>query len=270
MTNYNIGICIEKNIVEPFIFERAIANIQSLSKKYNLKIYTQETIAELNNCVHSCPSQKMIDDYKKGEIDCFIRGINDDLKFQSKFKETFGYKELLRLVFVQDNYNREFGIGPASAGEGEGVEKRLEFAIKVSNFLSYMKINPKIAVMSRCRKESVNHSEANEESWENSDYIVSELTKLGITASNIGIEIENAVGKFNYVLVENGLIGNQIYRTLMFLGNGRILGIPAFGINDLKYQYLYENNSRNEENYEPHINASIYYMENMEKRKQIT
>jgi len=266
-TQYNIGICIERDIVNDCKYKQAISNIQSLSKKYQLKVYTQEAIPNTDYIIHSDPSQKMIDDYIKLEIDCFIRGINDTFTFQSKLKNTFGYKDILRLSFFKDAKDRKFGIGPVSAGEGEGKTKRLEFAMKVCDFFIYAGINPKIAVMSRCRSGSILYSYQNRKSWEESDFIVSKLIENGISARNVGIEIENAVAEFNYILVVNGITGNQIYRMLTFFTNSEILGVPAFFKKDLKFNCLYEDNSRNDTNYENHIQAAIFFAE---KRKMLS
>jgi predicted methyltransferase MtxX (methanogen marker protein 4) len=252
----------ESGVIDYQTYNDVAANIQSLSTKYNLRIYTQKQISNTNCVVCNNPSQKMIDDYKDGIIDFFVRGINNDLKFQSKFKTTFGYSELMRVFFVQDAYGRKFGLGPISAGEGEGNEKRLSFAVKVANFMRYINMMPKIAVMSRCRYASQNYSKQNKESWEESDYIVNELSKIGIEAKNVGIEIEKSVDNFNYILVVNGLVGNQIYRTLTFLGRGVTIGIPTFGIEDNSFLYGYEDNSRNEIEYEHHIKAAILYANN--------
>ena len=254
-----IGICIENGIVEDNIKEKVVANLQSISKVYNLKVYAQQEILDLDCIVCDDPSQKMIDDYKEGVIDFFIRGINDDLTFQSKFKKTFGYSRLMRLGFLRDAHDREFGIGPLSAGEGEGRENRLSYIFKAVGFMKRINKTPKIAVMSRCRKGSRFESEQNEKSWVESDYIVFQLEKIGIEAENVGIELEKAVGKFDYILTVNGLVGNQVLRALAFLGNGSLIGGPAFALEDTEFRYCYEDNSRNEIDYKHHIKAALLY-----------
>ena len=252
-----IGICIEDGIVEDKIKEKVIVNLQFISKDCNLKVYVQQAIPALDCIICNDPSQKMIDDYKEGIIDFIVRGINDDLTFQEKFKNTFRYNEIMRLWFVQDIHGREFGMGPISAGEGEGKQQRLSFVLKVVDFMKHINKTPRIAVMSRCRKDSQHRSDQNKESWEESEFIVSQLKNIGIESENVGIELEKAVGKYNYILMVNGLVGNQVCRTLIYLAKGQIVGAPAFALEDIEFRYCYEDNSRNETDYKHHVKAAI-------------
>lgn len=252
-TKYRIGIC-QENVIPALT-----KNLLQIAKKHDLIIYGKK-IKGLN-CISDCfdPSQKLIDDYKNGAIDTFVRGINDDYTFQNKYKETFQFKQLMRLVFLRDAHGRDLCLGPVSASEAATIDERIKFVKKSVEFLNRININPRVAVMSACRKGSINYSEANKKSWSESELVVEELSKIGIEAENVGIEIEKSVGNFNFILPASGLIGNQIFRTLTFLGKGQIYGIPAFSPEDDSFQYCYEDNSRNEVAYESHIRAATLW-----------
>lgn len=247
-----IGICLEWEL--PTLTE----DLEKLASKYNLVTYGQEIAGVEYRNYSDDPSMDLINDFKEGKIDCFVRGINDDYTFQHKYMTQLQLSRLMRLFIVKDVHNREFCIGPISASEAIDKDDRLNFAIRAINFLRLLGINPRVAVMSTCRHGSVNYSQSNKESWEESDYIVSELKyQLEVEAKNVGIELEKSVDEYDFILPVRGIIGNQIYRALTFLGGGNILGIPAFDIE--KPTVCYEDNGRNEFDYECHIKAAQFW-----------
>lgn len=251
-----VGICLEWEL--PKLTE----NLKSLTKRYHMVTYGTH-IDGIDFVKHSDdPSMDLIEDFKTGAIDCFVRGINDDYTFQHKYKDALGIGRLMRLAFMKDAHEREFCLGPISASEAVDYEDRLQFAIRTVNFIKMMGVTPSVAVMSACRPGSVNYSESNRESWTESDKIVEKLGEMDIEAKNVGIELEKSVGNYNVILPVRGIIGNQIFRTLTFLGAGEVLGIPAFSIDNPIL--CYEDNSRNEEDYECHIKAALLWS-NLEK-----
>ena len=247
-----VGICLEWEL--PALTK----DLEKLASKYNLVTYGQEIAGIEYRKYSDDPSMDLIKDFKEGRIDCFVRGINDDYTFQKKYMTQLQLSRLMRLLIVKDVHDREFCLGPISASEAIDKDDRLNFAIKAVNFLRLIGINPRVAVMSACRIGSINYSQSNKESWEESDYIVSKLKdQLQVDVKNVGIELEKSVGEYDFILPARGIIGNQIYRTLSFLGGGKILGIPAFDIE--KPTVCYEDNSRNEFDYECHIRAAQYW-----------
>ena len=246
-----VGICLEWEL--PQLTE----NLKTLSDQYHLITYGTR-IDGIDFAAYSeDPSMDLIQDFKSGKIDGFVRGINDDYTFQRKFKKELNFKRMMRLAFMKDAHGREFCLGPISASEAVDYEDRLQFTIRTVNFIKKMGVTPSVAVMSACRPGSVNYSESNHESWMESDKIVEKLQEMGIEAKNVGIEIEKSVGNYNVILPVRGIIGNQIFRTLTFLGKGEVLGIPAFDINNPLL--CYEDNSRNEVDYECHIKAALLW-----------
>ena len=248
-----IGICMENEI--PDLLKE---NLLQLSTSHDLRIYSRKIVFPVT-IEASDPSMKLLVDYKNGEIDTFVRGINDDYTFQQKYKDLFHFKQLMRLAILKDAHQNEFCLGPISASEAATFDDRRIFITKTIDFLQSVKINPRVAIMSRCRAGSVDYSKENKINWNESNAIRDELRSKGVDCENVGIELEKAVGHFNVIIPANGMIGNQIFRTLTFLGKGSIIGIPAFSTEDRSFRYCYEDNSRNELDYESHINAASFW-----------
>ena len=246
-----IGVCLEWEL--PALTE----NLKMLSKSFQLVTYGQKIDGIEYGGRSSDPSADLIEDYLSHKICGFVRGINDDYTFQRKFKSALDTPRLMRLAFMKDVHGREFCLGPLSASEAVDKEDRLQFTLKAASFIKAFGVVPSVAVMSACRPGSVNYSASNKESWEESDYIVDELRKRGYEADNVGIELEKSAGNYHLIIPVRGIIGNQIFRTLTFLGGGEVLGVPAFGFDNPAI--CYEDNSRNEENYENHIKAALLW-----------
>ena len=245
-----IGICYEWRI--PGLEK----DLTALSAKYNLVIYGLP-IKGLVNKNSEDPSMDLIRDYKEGKIDGFVRGVNDDYTFIAKYKKEFNFEKIMRLAFLKDYFGREFCLGPLSASEAVDAVDRMNYALVACRFIQGMGVKPRVAVMSICRKGSTNFSESNKVNWQESDNIVEKLRANGFEAVNMGIEIDKAVEKYNFILPVNGVVGNQIFRTLVILGGGGVLGMPAFNIED--FSLCYEDNSRNEESYCSHVKAALVW-----------
>ena len=248
--NKTIGICYEWEI--PALEK----DLQNLSAKYNLVIYGLP-IKGLVNKNSADPSMDLIKDYRDGKIDSFVRGVNDDYTFIGKYKKEFKFEKIMRLAFLKDYHGREFCLGPLSASEAVDAEDRLNYALVACRFIQAMGVKPRVAVMSICRKGSTNFSESNKVNWQESENIVEQLQTNGFEAENMGIEIDKAVERFNFILPVNGVVGNQLFRTLVLLGGGGVLGMPAFNVEN--FGLCYEDNSRNEVNYNSHIKAAIVW-----------
>lgn len=202
------------------------------------------------------PSAAMIEAFQTNAIDAFVRGVNDDFTFQRKFCEAMECGPLLRLSILGPASGGPFALGPVSAAEANGREGRLHYAHRAAQLLEAFGVAPVVAVMAGCRSGSRDLSAANRASWDEAEDLVMELRARGVTACNVGIELERAVAVANFVLPVNGLVGNQIYRSVVFLGGGSVLAVPAFASTGALVDVCYEDNSRNESGFVQHIRAA--------------
>ena len=62
------------------------------------------------------------------------------------------------------------------------------------------------------------------QTYEDAEFIVDYFAKKGIDARNYAIEIETALKDgCNIIVPPNGMVGNQIFRTLVLVGGGKML-----------------------------------------------
>ncbi|MFA7653648.1 MAG: hypothetical protein WCX97_01200 [Candidatus Magasanikbacteria bacterium] len=200
---------------------------------------------------------KMIEMFKKGEINQFVRGQIDDFGLVDNFKKAFNIPVEVRrdtAGLVLDPKGHEFFIAGASNPDSQNyVDKRRVTDGVIWLLDTYFKVKPKVAVMSTCRSGSYGRDPVMSATYEEAEKLVTELTERGIEARNVNIELEQAVAwGANIIVAARGAIGNQIFRTLYYLCGGKILCCPTY----FPGQAIYEDDSRNETDYYPHLIAA--------------
>ena len=202
------------------------------------------------------PEEKLATMFANDEFDGIIRGTIDDFKTYETYQRLTGEKYTLGPGLMEDPSGRQFFMSPASNPEGWEKEERLEIAESIGEFVKEWGIEPKIAVFTGQRHETHPRKKHIKEgvtgilnkTYEDAEWIVSELKKKGFEAKNWAIDLNPAVEAGSNVLIPvNGMVGNQIFRVLLFCG-GKILACPRLGLSR-----CYEDNSRTEKDYEYHV-----------------
>ena len=152
-------------------------------------------------------------------------------------------------ALVRDAHRREFFLGPINAWEARGLRGKMQFASRTAGLLSGLGITPCVAAMAACRQgEAQTSSEAR--SWDAAEKLVARLRTAGFDARNVSLSINAAVDDgCNLILVENGVVGNQVARTLLFLGGGDLLAHPVLSDAGV----VYEDCSRDEVDFCRHV-----------------
>jgi predicted methyltransferase MtxX (methanogen marker protein 4) len=92
---------------------------------------------------------------------------------------------------------------------------------------------PKIAVLSGGRAEDVGRSSKIDESIAQGE-ILSRITRNKYIVKHYYILIENAIADHaNFILAPDGISGNLIFRSLIFLGSGKSHGALTLGIKEI-------------------------------------
>lgn len=246
-----IGVCIEQPR------EALLESIRMHTGLCSLQVFSTTHLTGLECRVSSNPAAHLALAFQRGEIDGLVRGVNDDFTFQSTMREVFGCPPFLRLAILRDTHGRSFAMGPVSAAEASTLEERKDYAWRCCTFLEKFGIVPRAAVMAGCRSGSRTKNRTNQDSWEDAEAVTAYLKGKGISAANYEIELDLAVQEANIVFPVNGLVGNQIYRSLVFLGAGAVVAVPAFTRMYDPLLVCYEDNSRNENEYGQHIRAAM-------------
>lgn len=196
---------------------------------------------------------KMIRDFKAGKIDELVRGQVDDLSMVGEAKKLFKIDPNLRRIdigLLRDDFGREFFLTGGSNPDLQTLEEKIRVSTEVAKWVKdVFGVAPKVAVMATCRPGSYGKDPVMSQTFDEAEATVKHLKSLGYFAENVHIEIERAMEFANIIVPARGTIGNQIFRAIAFLSKGKILACPTYFPGKL----IYEDNSRNEKDWYPHI-----------------
>ena len=189
--------------------------------------YSKETIPStiVSVAVSASPEKMLINDLFTGKIDAAIRGslpANDTLKY---LKSVFQVDHLERIALLETAKGKQFFFAPVGVDEGWTVAEKAEFVTKAQRLATSFGIPPKTAILSGGRLGDIGRHEKVDQSIRDAE----EVARL-TGAEHREILIENAVEDCGVIIAPDGISGNLIFRTLVFLGGGRGLGAPVVNI----------------------------------------
>lgn len=172
-----------------------------------------------------------------GKVDGILRGTLDDFRVWEAYQQRTGEQTALGPALLQDPHGRRFFLSPASNPEGWSREERHAIAKGLAVFAREWRITPTIAVFASERHETYPRKKHIREgvvgilnqTYEDAEWIVERLRAEGFDAKNWAIDLNVAVDAGANILIPvNGMVGNQIFRVLMFCG-GTFLGAFRIG-----------------------------------------
>lgn len=189
-------------------------------------------------------------------VEGIVRGTLDDFKTIEAYEKLTRERCSLVPALLENTVQQQFFIEPISNPDGWTKEERLLRVSELVEFVVKWEITPKIAVYAGVRHETYERRKGNREgvagllnqTYEDADWIVGELSKRGWEAKNCTIELDAAVQDgYNIHVPVNGMVGNQASRGVL-AGGGAIVAVPRLGLSR-----LYEDNTRTEKDFEFHI-----------------
>ncbi|MFA6473769.1 MAG: hypothetical protein WCV85_02755 [Patescibacteria group bacterium] len=192
----------------------------------------------------------------KGEFDAIIRGTVDDFKTYEKYTELTGEKYTFAPALLASPNGFHFFLTSASNPENWQKEDRLLSSSQIAGFLQSWDVTPNLAVFSGERHETYPRKKHIREgvvgilnqTYEDAEWIVKELQAQGFQAKHWAIDLNPAIeAGANIICPVNGMVGNQVFRVLLFCG-GKILFGTRLGLSK-----LYEDNSRTEKDFSYHV-----------------
>lgn len=217
-----------------------------------------KTIRDFEVITGGNPEETLSENLIAGKFEGFIRGTLDDFKNREAYTKLSGNQmiEEEAVALIESGNGHRFFLSPLSNTQGWKKEERLATAIYHATFCKEWHITPRVAVFTGVRHESYQRKKDMRDglagilnqTYEDTEWVVSELTKAGFEAKNWSIDLDLAVQDGYTVLVPvNGMVGNQILRAI-FLSGGKMLFASWMGI-----PHFYEENSRNEIDYDYHV-----------------
>jgi predicted methyltransferase MtxX (methanogen marker protein 4) len=181
------------------------------------------------------PEEVLIAKLQSGEIDAIVRGQADAIILRAQLVERFHYPpdKIKDLGVVKDNLGRVFIACGISHSQGWTVDQKVELIREAVDLLRVLNLPVKIGVTSGARSDTVGPIPYLAETYADADKIVGLLgTEMPI--KHYCIDIEKAIADQCTVLVfANGMVGNHVLRSLVFLGQIKIYGGIISGIDRL-------------------------------------
>lgn len=178
--------------------------------------------------IHSMePSKKLIELLAKGKIDGAVRGTLSATKTLSILKGEFGMRKLYRVSLLETADGVPFFLAPVGIDEGSSADDKIELIRRGVEYITRLGIETKVGILSGGRFEDKGRDERVDRTLEEAEIVTKKACGMGINATNYSILIEDAIKEANFIVAPDGISGNLIFRTLVFLGGGHGYGAPV-------------------------------------------
>ncbi|SFM20000.1 methanogenesis marker protein Mmp4/MtxX [Methanolobus profundi] len=185
------------------------------------------------------PERTLGDLLKSRYIDAAVRGTAGASQTLAHLKKILCQEKLHRIALLQTNEGKPFFIAPVGIDEGNELADKIEF-IKIGvEYIRRFDIEPVVGILSGGRMGDLGRNSRVDQTLAEGDFIANRVREQGIDAEHYTILIEDAIKEANFILAPDGISGNLIFRTLVFLGGGDGLGAPI-----LMDDYVFVDTSR--------------------------
>jgi Predicted phosphotransacetylase len=197
-------------------------------------------LAEFDSVASSAPEERMISDLEKGDIDAAVRGQVHAEPFRAQLCRLYGQSfqpSEQMIVVLEFPGGRPMIMSPASNTIAGHMGERAGLIESSVSFCKQMGLPVKIGLLARCRpgevpdESSVALTDRQDirsiiDSHRETEMLV-EQYRDRFAIKNYGIDFEKAYEDGVTILIEpNGTVGNQVIRTLYFLGAVKFYGAP--------------------------------------------
>lgn len=206
------------------------------------------------------PEEKLAQILYKEEVDGIVRGTVDDFKTFETYQKLVGEektKEMKELSMLEDAFGRQFFVSEASNPGGWTKEEKIHNVEGIIEFMKELGMEPKIGTIAGTRHGTYERKKEVKtgvvgilnKTYEEAEIVANYFKEKGYDAKNYAIELNGAVeDSCNILVPPNGMVGNQWFRALCLIGGGKILIASRSNL-----PHVYEDNSRNEKEFEYHI-----------------
>ncbi|ABN56766.1 MULTISPECIES: methanogenesis marker protein Mmp4/MtxX [Methanoculleus] len=171
------------------------------------------------------PEVALIEALYAGRIDAAVRGTLPASSTLKYLKQTAGVECLERIALLETADGRLFLLAPVGVDEGWTVEEKVRFVRIGRDIARSFGLAEGVAILSGGRLGDIGRHPSVDRTMADAE-LVARLTG----AEHTEILIEEAVGRYGMVVAPDGISGNLIFRTLVFLGAGAGHGAPVVNI----------------------------------------
>ncbi|MGB9936840.1 MAG: methanogenesis marker protein Mmp4/MtxX [Methanobacterium sp.] len=196
------------------------------------------------------------------EVDAAVRGSLSASNILNILRDNYG-NNLYRASYLEVGGNK-FLFAPVGIDEGGNLEDKLKIIESGAEFLLKLGIKPKIGILSGGRAQDIGRSSKIDNSIKEGINLT-EIIKDKYSVKHYFILIENAIkDNANFIIAPDGITGNLIFRTLVFLGSAKSYGAVTLGINHI---FIDTSRSQSVEGYKRALNFS-YYLSRLNSRNE--
>lgn len=178
--------------------------------------------------IHSVEApKKLVELLLSGKIDGAVRGTLSATKTLSELKRSLSIKKLYRVALLETLDGKPFFLAPVGIDEGNSIDDKVELVKRAAQHFGRLGVKMKVGILSGGRFEDKGRGETIDRTLEDAEIVTKKLLEIGIEAKNYSILIEDAIEEANFILAPDGISGNLIFRTLVFLGGGYGHGAPV-------------------------------------------
>lgn len=212
--------------------DKVIASANQVCGAFEIVCYCRPGIVDLKTvgtCVrvaeHANPEQALIDDLMAGRIDAAVRGTLPANATLKALKKAAGVDHLERIALLETVHGKKFLLTPVGVDEGWTVAEKLELIKKGRIIARKFGLSEKVGILSGGRLGDVGRHPQVDASMAEAELVA----RLG-DAAHCEILIEDAIETCGLIIAPDGISGNLIFRTLVFLGGGEGHGAPVVNI----------------------------------------
>ncbi|MDO9036239.1 MAG: methanogenesis marker protein Mmp4/MtxX [Methanoregula sp.] len=212
--------------------EKVIESANRVSGKFEILCYCCPGIVDRNTAgtgvsitEHASPEQALVDDLMAGRIDAAVRGTLPANATLKALKKAAGVDHLERIALLETISGKKFLLTPVGVDEGWTVGEKLELIKKGRNIAKKFGLPEKVGILSGGRLGDIGRHPQVDASMADAEL----LARLG-DATHCEILIEDAVETCGLIIAPDGISGNLVFRTLVFLGGGKGHGAPVVNI----------------------------------------
>lgn len=180
-----------------------------------------------NLAIHTSPTpgQDMVNDLMHGTIRAAIRGTLPANSTLTALKQAAGVDHLERIALLETAGGKKFLLAPVGVDEGWSIAEKVAIVVKGREIAGKFGLPKRVAILSGGRLGDVGRNRRVDRSMAEAE-LIARLTG----ETHYEILVEDAINEAGVIIAPDGITGNLMFRTLMFLGAGHGHGAPVVNI----------------------------------------
>jgi putative methanogen marker protein 4 len=174
------------------------------------------------------PAKDMIGDLASGRLAAAVRGTLPANQTLALLKKANHVEFLMRAALLETAGGEKFFLAPVGVDEGWTVSQKIDLAVRTQKLAARCGLQTRIGILSGGRSGDIGRHPEVDRSLADAE-LVAKMTG----GTHYQILIEDAIRDCGIIIAPDGISGNLIFRTLVFLGSGHGYGAPVLNIDTI-------------------------------------